>query len=179
MSTLSIPFRTPALLLASALLLAACSSTPLEKAPVTQASPVAPAPAAKPPAASTVAPVTATSSSRDIAGPAGTARIVYFDYDSSSIRPEFRALLDAHARFLTTHKDRKLTIGGHTDERGGHEYNLALGQQRADAVEHALELLGVPASQVETVSFGMEKPAVEGHDESAWSRNRRAELAYK
>ena len=115
----------------------------------------------------------------DKAGPAGTARIVYFDYDSFVIKPEFQNLLDAHARFLKANNARKIAIEGHTDERGGREYNLALGQKRSEAVRRALGLLGVTDGQVEAVSFGKEKPADEGHDESAFAKNRRAEIAYR
>jgi peptidoglycan-associated lipoprotein len=177
------PIPRLTLLLAGSLLLAACSSTPLvDPPPVVDRNAVAPqAPATAPgtQAQSAVAPVAASTASKDTAGPAGAGRIVYFDYDSSAIKPEYRSLLDSHARFLTTHKDRRITIGGHTDERGGREYNLALGQQRAEAVRNALELLGVSGSQVEAVSFGEEKPAKEGHDETSWSGNRRAELGYR
>ncbi|HET8746539.1 MAG TPA: peptidoglycan-associated lipoprotein Pal, partial [Ramlibacter sp.] len=134
-------------------------------------------PAASP--ATAVAPVAATPSPNALPGPDGAGRIVYFDYDSAVIKPEFRSLLDAHARYLATHASTRLTVGGHTDERGGREYNLALGQQRAEAVRRALQLLGVPPVQVEAISFGEEKPAKEGHEEAAWSGNRRAELAYR
>ena len=120
-----------------------------------------------------------SSTAQDAAGPSGTARVVYFDYDSFTIRPEFRNVIDAHARYLTSNQERKLTIAGHTDERGGREYNLALGQQRAEAVRRAMQLLGVRATQVETISFGEEKPTETAHEESAWSRNRRAEMSYR
>lgn len=106
-------------------------------------------------------------------------RIVYFDYDSYVIKPEFQAVIDAHARYIKADKTRKVAIEGHTDERGGREYNLALGQRRSEAVRRALALLGVPDGQMEAVSFGKEKPAVSGSDENAWSRNRRAEIAYR
>lgn len=110
--------------------------------------------------------------------PAGP-RIVYFDYDSYVIKPEFQSVLDAHARYIKADKNRKVAIEGHTDERGGREYNLALGQKRAEAVRRALGLLGVADNQVEAVSFGKEKPAVQGGDEAAWSKNRRAEISYR
>ncbi|MCJ0763324.1 peptidoglycan-associated lipoprotein Pal [Variovorax terrae] len=126
-----------------------------------------------------VEPVDLSKSTEDKAGPAGVARIVYFDYDSYVIKPEFQSLLDAHARFIKADKNRKVVIEGHTDERGGREYNLALGQKRSEAVRRALGLLGVTDSQVEAVSFGKEKPAVPGHDEAAMAKNRRAEIAYR
>lgn len=115
----------------------------------------------------------------DQSGPTSVARVVYFDYDSYVIKPEFQSLLEAHARFLKANGTRHIVIEGHTDERGGREYNLALGQRRSEAVRRALELLGVRDAQVEAVSFGEEKPANPGSDESSWSRNRRAEIAYR
>ncbi|MDP3652768.1 MAG: peptidoglycan-associated lipoprotein Pal [Rhodoferax sp.] len=108
-----------------------------------------------------------------------TTRIVYFDYDSFAIRPEFQSVIEAHARSIKSDKARKVAIEGHTDERGGREYNLALGQKRAEAVRRALGLLGVAESQLEAVSFGKEKPAVLGATEAAMEKNRRAEISYR
>jgi len=130
-------------------------------------------------AQSAVAGVDLGQSARDAAGPQGVSRLVYFDFDSYVIKPEFQSLLEAHARFLKANPSRKVSIEGHTDERGGREYNLALGQKRAEAVRRALALLGVPDSQMEAVSFGKEKPALEGHNEDAWAKNRRAEISYR
>lgn len=110
--------------------------------------------------------------------PAGS-RIVYFDYDSSVIKPEFQSVIETHARYIKADKIRKVVIEGHTDERGGREYNLALGQKRAEAVRNALGLLGVGDGQVEAVSFGKEKPAVQGSNEDAMAKNRRAEISYR
>ncbi len=110
---------------------------------------------------------------------ANVSRLVYFDYDSYVIKPEFQALIDAHARHIKADRSRKVVIEGHTDERGGREYNLALGQRRAEAVRRSLGLLGVADSQVEAVSFGKEKPAAQGTGEAAWSQNRRAEISYR
>jgi peptidoglycan-associated lipoprotein len=107
------------------------------------------------------------------------SRVVYFDYDSVSIKPEFQSVIDAHARYMKADKSRKVMIEGHTDERGGREYNLALGQKRAEAVRSALGLLGVVDSQIEAVSFGKEKPAAVGSDEGAMAKNRRAEISYR
>ena len=107
---------------------------------------------------------------------AALGRVVYFDFDSYVVKDEFRALIDAHAKALAAQRGKRLVIEGHTDERGGREYNLALGQKRAEAVAKSLTLLGVPEAQLEAVSFGKERPAVEGSDEEAWARNRRAEL---
>ncbi|MCK9213052.1 MAG: peptidoglycan-associated lipoprotein Pal [Rhodoferax sp.] len=106
------------------------------------------------------------------------SRLVYFDYDSFVIKPEFQAVIAAHARFLRAQPTRKVAIEGHTDERGGREYNLALGQKRAEAVRDALSILGVPSGQMEAVSFGKEKPVVLGSEEAAFAKNRRAEIRY-
>jgi peptidoglycan-associated lipoprotein len=165
--------------LVSSLLLAACASTPIEETPAADASVATGSTAPGASAQTSVAPVTAARAPQDAVGPSDAARVVYFEYDSYTIRPEFQPVLDAHARFLGTHPARKLTIAGHTDERGGREYNLALGQQRADAVRRALQLLGVRPTQIESISFGEEKPVAAGHEEAAWSGNRRAELAYR
>ncbi len=111
-------------------------------------------------------------------GPAGVAHVVYFDYDSFVVRAEARPLIENHARFLQANKQRKANLEGHTDERGGREYNLALGQKRAEAVRQALSLLGVPESQLEAVSYGKEKPAAQGAAEADLAKNRRVEIRY-
>jgi peptidoglycan-associated lipoprotein len=115
----------------------------------------------------------------DANGPTGIPRVILFDYDSFDVKPEFQGAIDAHARFLTANRARKLAVEGHTDERGGREYNLALGQKRAEAVRRALALLGVADAQVEAVSFGKEKPADTASNEAAYAKNRRAELSYR
>ena len=130
-------------------------------------------------AQSGVAGVNLGQSARDAAGPVGVSRLVYFDYDSYAIKPEFQSLIEAHARFIKSSGNRKVMLEGHTDERGGREYNLALGQKRAEAVRRSLGLLGVPDAQVEAVSFGKEKPAVQGSSEDVHAQNRRAELSYR
>ena len=109
----------------------------------------------------------------------GLPRVIYFDFDSFVVKSEFTGAIDGHAKRLNAAKGTKVVIEGHTDERGGREYNLALGQRRAEAVRRALGLLGVPDSQMEAVSFGKEKPAVPGSDESAWAQNRRVEIVYR
>ncbi len=111
--------------------------------------------------------------------PVGVSRVVYFDYDSFAIKPEFAAMLEAHARHLKADNRRRVALEGHTDERGGREYNLALGQKRAEAVRRALGLLGVNDAQLEAVSFGKEKPAEAGSDEAAYAKNRRVEITYR
>jgi peptidoglycan-associated lipoprotein len=126
-----------------------------------------------------VAPVEIMSTDTTAAGPVGAARVFYFDYDSFTIKPEFQSAIEVHARFLTTNKNRTIAIEGHTDERGGREYNLALGQKRAEAVRRSLLLLGVAETQVEAVSFGEEKPALTGTTEEAFAKNRRAEITYR
>jgi peptidoglycan-associated lipoprotein len=103
-------------------------------------------------------------------------RTIYFDFDSYVVKPEFQGAVEGYARMLTTLRDRRLSLEGHADERGGREYNLALGQKRAEAVARALELLGVGAGQVEAVSFGEERPADPRSTEEAWAKNRRVEI---
>ena len=105
-------------------------------------------------------------------------RSIYFDVDSYVVKDEFNAVIDAHGKYLASRPDRKVLIQGNTDERGGSEYNLALGQKRADAVRRARALKGVPDSQMEAVSFGKEKPKAMGSNEEAWKENRRADIAY-
>jgi peptidoglycan-associated lipoprotein len=103
-------------------------------------------------------------------------RVVYFDFDSYVLRDDARPIIEGNARTLSVLKSKKMVVEGHTDERGGREYNLALGQRRAEAVVKSMVLLGVADNQLEAVSFGKERPVSEGHDESAWAKNRRAEL---
>jgi len=120
---------------------------------------------------SQVATVTADKGASTSAG-----RIVYFDFDSFVVKDEFRPLIESQAKRLAANRNQRATIEGHTDERGGREYNLALGQKRAEAVLRALTVLGVTDAQLEAVSFGKERPAVQGSDEAAWAKNRRAEI---
>jgi peptidoglycan-associated lipoprotein len=184
--------RTPLTLAAAgaALLLGACATPSPEKlaaTPVAAPAAVAAAPAATPaPAAqpattaeSGVATVDlaasrAASAAKELAAKAQP--YVYFDFDSDVIRSEFTGSIDAHARQLLALPQKRLRIEGHTDERGGREYNLALGQRRAESVARSLQLLGVPDSRLEVVSFGAERPKAEGSNESAWAQNRRAAL---
>jgi peptidoglycan-associated lipoprotein len=165
-----------------AVVMAGCSSVKLDDVPVEDKS-ASSVPAqgggGGPATQSQVAPVAADNAAATAQGPVNVARLVYFDYDSYVIKPEFQSLIEAHARFLKANANRHVALEGHTDERGGREYNLALGQQRAEAVRRALELLGARGTQVESVSYGEEKPADAGHDEAAWSHNRRADLTYR
>ena len=105
-------------------------------------------------------------------------RSIYFDYDSYVVRDEYRSTIDAHARYLTGERSRRVIVQGNTDERGSREYNLALGQKRAEAVRRSLTALGVPDAQVEAVSLGEEKPRATGQDEASFAENRRADLVY-
>lgn len=106
-------------------------------------------------------------------------RSVYFDYDKDEVKAEFRPLVEAHAKYLKQNPNARLMIQGNADERGSREYNLALGQKRAEAVAKSLALLGAKDGQMEPVSFGEERPAASGSDETAWAKNRRAELVYR
>ena len=106
-------------------------------------------------------------------------RSVYFDFDSYVVKDEYQSVVDAHSRYLNSHRNRKVVIQGNTDDRGGSEYNLALGQKRAEAVRKAMSLMGVSDDQMEAVSFGKEKPRATGNNEAAWAENRRADIVYQ
>ncbi len=105
-------------------------------------------------------------------------RVIYFQFDSSEVATEDRETLANHARYLAGHKDLTVTLEGHADERGSREYNIGLGEHRANAVRDLMIVQGVADTQIKTVSYGEEKPAVDGHDEAAWSKNRRVEIVY-
>ncbi|MFN9101283.1 MAG: peptidoglycan-associated lipoprotein Pal [Betaproteobacteria bacterium] len=185
-------FRTPFVVGAAgaALLLGACATpSPVKTGATAAAAPAVTAPAAPAPAVAATAAAPAAAGESKVASvelpatraaadaAAGKARpYVYFDFDSAVIRDEFSASIDAHARQLLAAPDKRLRIEGHTDERGGREYNLALGQRRAQAVAQSLQLLGVPDSRLEVVSYGAERPKAEGSHEEAWAQNRRAAL---
>lgn len=111
-------------------------------------------------------------------GPAGVANIIYFDFDRSDIRPEYASLINSHAKHLAAAAGAKIRVEGHTDERGSREYNIALAERRGQAVRRALMLQGAGDAQLTTVSYGEERPAVAGSDESAYEKNRRVELVY-
>jgi peptidoglycan-associated lipoprotein len=152
LSTVAIP-------LTAALALAACASKPVAT-----------------PAAAPVA--SALPAYLDPNSEISQKRSVYFAFDSSSFRAEDKAVVELQGRYLAQHADVHVQVSGNTDERGGSEYNLALGQRRAQSVKSALELLGVKDGQVEAVSYGKEKPKATGHDEAAWAQNRRADVIY-
>jgi peptidoglycan-associated lipoprotein len=161
--------------------LAACSSVPLDsQAPVesrTGASSTTGAGAGGGAASSQtrVAPVDVTGTSN--VNFTNLPRVVYFDFDSYVVKDQYRPVIEANAKALTTNRRMKMAVEGHTDDRGSSEYNLALGQRRAEAVVKSLTLLGADPTQLEAVSFGKERPAVQGENEEAWAKNRRAELA--
>jgi peptidoglycan-associated lipoprotein len=143
----------------------------------------APAPA---PTASASTPSVRSSSSASVSGtPTRTtyampaARSVYYEFDRAEIKSEGVKTIEANAQYLRAHPEVKVKVEGNADERGSREYNLALGQRRADAVSKRMAILGIPADRIETVSFGKEKPKVTGHDESAWSENRRSDIVYR
>ena len=112
------------------------------------------------------------------AAPVGVATVIYFDFDSSDIRPEFATLITSHAKHLAGSASTKVRLEGHTDERGSREYNIALAERRAQSVRRALMLQGASDGQLTTVSYGEERPAVEGADETAYEKNRRVEIVY-
>jgi len=167
---------------------AGCQSTPTTTAPIDE----------KPPATTTQPPGGgATTSGVTTGGVTGTAsgtsgavnplkdpnnilskRSAYFDYDQFVVKDEYRPIIDAHAKYLRANGSARAIIQGNTDERGTREYNIALGQKRADAVKKLMMLLGASEAQIETVSFGKEKPRREGHDESSWAENRRGDIVY-
>ena len=105
-------------------------------------------------------------------------RSVFFEYDSNAVKDEYRGMVQAHSRYMADKRDSKVRIEGNCDERGSREYNLALGQRRAESVKKVMTVLGVSDGRIETVSYGEEKPVATGHDEQAWSQNRRADIKY-
>ena len=159
--------------------LAACSSTPLkeEKAPVSESGATA---GQRPGGPTTGTAPTSPLGVNPLKDPNNvlSKRSVYFDFDSALVRDEFKPLVQAHARYLVEHPSTRLTVQGHTDERGSAEYNLALGQRRSDSVKQAMNVLGASDRQIDTVSFGKEKPKAAGHDEDAWAQNRRGDIIY-
>ena len=143
------------------LVLAGCSSTPTEEGTKTTAAPATPV-------------VGAAAAAADRASVA--AAKVYFDFDRAEIKAEFMPVIKAQAAFLAANASKSVTLEGHCDDRGTREYNLSLGERRAQSVADVLKGNGVAASRIKTVSFGEDRPAVEGHDESAWAKNRRVEF---
>jgi peptidoglycan-associated lipoprotein len=162
-----------ALAVSAAVLFAGCSSTKLDEKPKIEDKPVTAAP--QPTTDNrTITPVT----TQDLPAPSDANRSVYFDFDSYVVKDEFTPVIQTNSKFLSAKKGQTAKIQGNTDERGTAEYNLALGQKRAEAVRKSLATMGVPESQMEAVSLGKEKPKAEGHDEAAWAQNRRADIVY-
>ncbi|MBS1170315.1 MAG: pal [Burkholderiaceae bacterium] len=162
--------KTLTLLLSSVAILSACSSTKLDdKAKVDDRS-----------GADARSVSTVNTGSDALNDPKGVLakRSVYFGFDKYDVNSEGKQVVEAHSKYLNANKGRKVVIQGNTDERGGSEYNLALGQKRAEAVRKSMSLLGVSDSQMEAVSFGKEKPKATGHDEASWAENRRADIVY-
>lgn len=167
----------------AAAVLAGCSSVPLDEnkagAPVESRS-TAGAGAGGASAGTSQSKVTPVDLAKtDSAAMSNLPRVVFFDFDSYVVKDEFRSTVEANAKVLTADRSKKVVIEGHTDERGGREYNLALGQKRAEAVKSRLTLLGVTDGQIETVSLGEEKPRATGSNEQAWAENRRADIVYR
>ena len=133
----------------------------------------------QPETTSQVTPVVIDQSKATTEGPKQTAHVVYFDYDSYTIKDDAKMIIERHAQYLRGNPQRKLQLEGHTDSRGGREYNLALGNKRAETVQRALTLLGASSTQIESISYGKEKPAVPQESEAAWAKNRRVEFIYR
>jgi peptidoglycan-associated lipoprotein len=171
--------KTIAFIASAAALLSACSSTPkltetpvVEKTPTSQAAPADTSRDIRPVETGSVDPLN---------DPKGVLanRSVYFDYDSYVVRDDGKPVVENHSAYLAKNKQRKVLIQGNTDERGGTEYNLALGQKRAEAVRRSMAALGVAEGQMEAVSLGEEKPKATGSNEAAWAENRRADIVYQ
>jgi peptidoglycan-associated lipoprotein len=186
MRSMRIQLVAAAAALTAATMIVGCSTTKLEDKPAPVVEQSKPAPATAPAPAPAPAPVAKVEAPAPTPGdplndPTGALakRSVYFDFDKSQIKAEYQTLIELHSHYLVEHASRQIRIEGNCDERGGREYNLALGQRRADAVRERMQLAGVPASRVETISLGKEKPKATGHDEAAWADNRRADIVYR
>jgi peptidoglycan-associated lipoprotein len=168
------------LMLAAALTSAGCASKK-PKAGASQSTEVGANGADSAGAGSDAANAGGVGSDEDVAGPQGgllAKRIIYFDFDSSDIKGEGTDVVAAHAKYLASHASTRVRLEGNTDDRGSREYNIGLGERRAQAVRRALLLQGATEAQLATVSYGAERPAVVGNDEAAWSKNRRVEIVY-
>ncbi len=164
-------------------LLAGCATPTPEKTPVEERTVTATTPGGAGTSGTTGAGVTGTAmgaQGNPLHDPHSilSKRSVYFDFDSYAVKDDFKPLIEAHAKYLQTTRTARMTIQGNCDERGSREYNIALGQRRADAVKRMMLVLGATDAQIETVSFGKEKPKNPGHDEAAWAENRRDDIVY-
>jgi peptidoglycan-associated lipoprotein len=175
---------------AIALILAACSSAPTQEqspAGVEERQPGAaqPGPTTQPVKPGQVARVDLTAGKPSAMSPLKdpssilSKRSIFYDFDKFDVKDEYRSLVEAHAKYLRENPGAKMLIQGNTDERGSREYNIGLGQRRSDGVKRMMLLLGAREDQIESVSLGEEKPRSEGHEESAWSQNRRSDILYQ
>ena len=169
-----------ALSIAMATLVAACSSQEVKKdVPVEDRTGATTQPTR--PSTSSTSPTTQPAiTANPLTDPANilSKRSVYFDFDSNVVKDEYRGLVQSHAKYMVDKRDTKIRVEGNCDERGSREYNLALGQRRAESVKKVMTVLGVQEGRIETVSFGEEKPAAAGHDEASWAKNRRGDIKY-
>ena len=174
--------KNAATLIAIALLAAACADNAKKDAPVvsdrTTGSTQPVQPGQQPRTNPTTQ--TPTAAMNPLTDPSNilSKRSVYFDYDSNSVKDEYKNVVSAHAKYMGDKRDSKIRIEGNCDERGSREYNLALGQRRAEAVKRMMTVVGVQEGRIETVSYGEEKPVAQGHDEQSWAQNRRADIRY-
>jgi peptidoglycan-associated lipoprotein len=176
------------MIIALTVALGACRSTtekdvgaPVEdrKPEVVTTAPPAPPPAVPaPPAVTRVDAESIRGDQLNVPGSILAKRSVYYDFDSFTVKDEYKPVVSAHAKYLTDNRGRRIVVQGNTDERGSREYNLALGQKRAESVKKMMVLLGVGDNQVETVSFGEEKPKAAGSDEGSYAENRRSDIVY-
>lgn len=161
-------------------MLGACSSEPTKTQAAAKVEDRTPVASTAPPA--DTRPVTPPSQALNpLTDPSNilSKRSVFYDYDSYEVKPEYKPMIEAHGNYLASHAGTKISLQGNTDERGSREYNLALGQKRADGVRKMLSLTGVKENQMEVVSFGEEKPRADCHEESCWSQNRRTDIVYQ
>ena len=167
--------------IAMATLVAACGSQEVKKdVPVSDQSSTTTQPSQTGQASTTTPTTQPTITANPLTDPKNilSKRSVYFDFDSNVVKDEYKGLVQAHAKYMVDKRDSKIRVEGNCDERGSREYNLALGQRRAEAVKKVMTVLGVQEGRIETVSFGEEKPASAGHDEAAWAQNRRGDIKY-
>ena len=175
--------------IALAAFLAACSSKKVkeepapaveDKSPTTQSQPAAPATSGMDESASTASAGSSEGSVNPLTDPNNilSKRSIYFEFDSFTVADQYKPIVEAHARYLAANRGARVTLQGHAEERGSREYNIALGQKRADAVKRMMTVMGIQETVVETVSFGKEKPRNMGHDEAAWAENRRVDIIY-
>ena len=175
--------RNTALYFVLAILAAACASeTPKTETPVTDRSTGVQAPSTAMTAPSTTPrPPAQQITGNPLTDPNNvlSKRSVFFEFDSNAVKDEYRGMIQAHSRYMTADKkDSRIRIEGNCDERGSREYNLALGQRRAESVKKVMTVLGVQDGRIETISYGEEKPKAMGHDEGSWAQNRRADIKY-